>query len=62
MKGWTVLRFGTAQVVEQLSEGCIPTIAKTINKLGGLVGNHAGPRRIELSIDGLRQKGLFDES
>lgn len=62
-KGWTVLRFNTSQVLEQLMEDCIPTIAATINSLGGVEESGVFPRRIELSnAAGLHQKGLFDSS
>jgi very-short-patch-repair endonuclease len=61
MIGWSVLRFSTAQVIEQLMEYCIPTIATTINNLGGVDENGVVPRRIELSPEGgLHQKSLFD--
>lgn len=59
--GWTVLRFGTTQVVEQLMEYCIPTIAAKIDSLGGVDDNGVVPRRIGLSLEGgLYQKSLFD--
>ncbi len=62
MIGWMVLRFSTVQVVEQLMEYCIPTIATTINTLGGVDENGVIPRRIELPMEGgLHQKGLFDD-
>jgi very-short-patch-repair endonuclease len=63
MKGWSVLRFNTTQVVEEMMEYCIPTIAKTINTLGGVDECDSGvPRRIELPNEaGLYQKGLFDD-
>lgn len=62
MVGWTVLRFNTTQVCEQILDYCIPTIATTINNLGGLDENGVVPRRIELSNEGgLQQKSLFDD-
>lgn len=63
MRGWTVLRFNTTQVWEQMTEYCIPTITKTINNLGGVDENGVIPRRIELPDErGMHQKSLFDES
>jgi very-short-patch-repair endonuclease len=60
-KGWSVFRFGTAQVAEQLTEYCIPKIVAKINSLGGVEEGGIVPRRIELSNEaGLHQKGLFD--
>ena len=60
-KGWSVFRFGTAQVAEQLTEYCIPQIVAKINSLGGVEEGGVVPRRIELSNEaGLHQKGLFD--
>ncbi len=61
MMGWSVLRFNTTQVCEQISDYCIPTIATTINSLGGIDDNGVVPRRVELPDEGGRyQKGLFD--
>jgi hypothetical protein len=34
--GWQQLRFTERQIREQTAEYCIPKIAKTIDKLGGL--------------------------
>lgn len=62
MSGWTVLRFNTHQVCEEATEYCLPTIAKTINSLGGVDENGAVPRRIELPNErGMQQKSLFDD-
>jgi len=62
MKGWSVLRFNTAQVCEQMTEYCIPTITNTINNLGGVDENSVVPRRIELPDErGLHQRSLFDD-
>ncbi len=60
-KGWSVFRFGTAQVAEQLTEYCIPKIVAKIKSLGGIEEGGDVPRHIELSNEaGLHQKGLFD--
>jgi very-short-patch-repair endonuclease len=59
--GWNVLRFSSAQIMEQLADYCLPTIIETINSLGGVAEGEA-PRRIGLPTKGgLHQKGLFDE-
>ena len=59
--GWAVLRFSTPQVVDQLMEYCIPTIAAKINSLGGVDDNGVVARRIELPNEGgFHQKSLFD--
>ena len=60
--GWQQLRFSAHQIQEELAEYCVPSIAKTINNLGG-VQEEGGlaPRRIDLnSPDGTYQLGLFD--
>ena len=62
MIGWSVLRFNTAQVCEQMTDYCIPTITKMITNLGGVDENAVVPRRIELPDErGLHQKSLFDD-
>jgi very-short-patch-repair endonuclease len=58
--GWNVLRFNTAQVQEEMAEYCVPTIAETINKLGGVEEGRVLPRKIDLDESGGSQKGLFD--
>ena len=61
--GWKVLRFSTLQIKEQMAEFCVPNIAKTINRLGGLEENRIVPRTIDLntSTNRCRQLGLFDD-
>lgn len=62
VKGWSVLRFGTTQVMEQLTDYCVPKIVTKINALGGVDENGILPRRIELMNDGgLYQGRLFDD-
>ena len=59
--GWSLLRFNTPQLREQMPEYCVPTIVKTVNSLGGLDEGGVIPRRIELNPPGgLHQLGLFD--
>jgi len=62
MIGWSVLRFNTTQVCEQMTEYCIPTISNTIEHLGSVDENGVVPRRIDLPDErGLHQRSLFDD-
>ena len=59
-QGWHVLRFTTYQVKEQLADYCIPTIVKTINRLGGLAEANRTPRRLQWSpTESTEQLTLF---
>jgi very-short-patch-repair endonuclease len=59
--GWKVLRFNTLQIQEKMADYCVPTIAETINKLGGLDEGGLIHRKIDLNApEGSRQLGLFD--
>ena len=59
--GWSLLRFSTPQLREQMPEYCVPTIVKTVNSLGGVDEGGVIPRRIDLDApEGLHQLGLFD--
>ena len=44
--GWSILRFNTHQIREELADYCVPTIADTINNLGGLNEGRLLPKRI----------------
>ncbi|HDN26257.1 MAG TPA: DUF559 domain-containing protein, partial [Thioploca sp.] len=59
--GWNVLRFNTDQVKEEMAEYCVPTIAETINQLGGVEEGKVLPRKIDLDESGGSQEGLFDK-
>jgi very-short-patch-repair endonuclease len=61
--GWQQLRFTTRQIQEQMAEYCIPTIADTINNLGGVEEDgKLLPRRFTGdAAGGTYQLGLFDE-
>jgi len=59
--GWKVLRFNTLHINEQMESYCIPEIAKTINKQGGISEGKLLPRRIDINVDGAYQPGLFDD-
>ena len=43
-----------------MAEYCVPNIVETINHLGGLDEGGLIPRKIDLSVHGSRQLGLFD--
>jgi very-short-patch-repair endonuclease len=60
--GWKVLRFSTPQIQEEMAEYCVPTIAKTINELGGLEEGKVLPRQVDLDETSAVQTGLFDSS
>lgn len=61
--GWSVLRFNTMQINEQMADYCLPRIEETINNLGGLDEGRVIPRTIDLnsSTKKCRQLGLFDD-
>jgi len=60
--GWRLLRFNGTQVREEMEEYCLPTIARSINNLGGIVQDeHAVPRRFEVSDGDAYQTDFFDE-
>jgi len=59
-KGWNVLRLSTPQIKEEMAEYCVPTIVKTVNKLGGVEEGKLLPRKIDLDESGGTQVGLFD--
>jgi very-short-patch-repair endonuclease len=61
-KGWQQLRFSTHQIQERMADYCLPTIATTINNLGGIEEDgKLLARKISLDApDGLYQPGLFD--
>ena len=58
--GWSLLRFNTQQIQEEMAEYVVPTVVETVNKLGGVDEGHAVPHLISpTSPNGLRQLGLF---
>ena len=57
--GWTVLRFNTLQVSEQLSEYCVDKIAKTVNRFGGIDEGSLSPRPAVSKPGDSYQLGLF---
>ena len=59
--GWTILRFNDRQIQEGMQEYCVPKIAKTINRLGGLKETDFIVRKIDLNTpSGMQQLTLFD--
>ncbi len=59
--GWNILRFNSYQIREESAEYCLPTVAKNINKFGGIDEGKIIPRKIDLNApSGSRQLGLFD--
>ena len=59
--GWSLLRFNTPQLREQMPDYCVPTIVNKVNGLGGLNEGGGTPRRIDLDPPGgMHQLGLFD--
>jgi very-short-patch-repair endonuclease len=59
--GWKVLRFGTKEIRESIADYCMPNIAETINRLGGISEDRYMPRKIDLEADGTYQIGLYDD-
>lgn len=60
--GWHQLRFNTEQIRKKMTEYCIPQIAETINKLGGIAENtFSYGRKINLNAPQAYQAGLFDD-
>lgn len=58
--GWSLLRFNTRQIQEQMADYVLPTIAEEVNNLGGVDDGTVTPHLIQLAApDGLRQSGLF---
>ena len=61
-EGWSVLRFSSSQIREQLTEYCLPTIVENINNLHGVETGPLGARKIDLNAPaGSYQLGFFDE-
>ena len=59
--GWKLLRFNTSQLNEQMTEYCLPTIVKNIQKLGGLAEDRLIPRDVQTDPSSLSQMSLFDD-
>ncbi len=56
-RGWSVLRFASKQINEEL-QICLANVKDTVNTLGGLQTVEGLPRRFE-GGDGARQLGLW---
>lgn len=50
----------THQIREEMESYCLPEIARTVNKLGGIDDSFV-PRAVESGLDRPYQMGLFDE-
>lgn len=59
--GWTVLRFTTHQINEQLADYCLPTIVGNLNALGGVDEGKAAGRRVSDDPEAPAQPALFDD-
>jgi very-short-patch-repair endonuclease len=62
-QGWQQLRFTARQIQEQMAEYCVPTIAETINTLGGVQeGSQLVARKINTKVPpGMYQPPLFGD-
>lgn len=58
--GWSLLRFTTYQVRDELSSYCVPKIAATVNELGGIEEGNILPRFARRRPDDSYQLGLFE--
>lgn len=59
--GWSVIRFTTRQIQEQMDEYSLPTILDTINQLGGVKEGQFLSRKFDSErLDVSRQLSLFD--
>ena len=59
--GWKLLRFNTSQVNDQMTDYCLPTIVKNIQRLGGLAEGRFIPRDIQADPSASSQMSLFDD-
>ncbi len=59
VKGWSILRFGTSQIMEQLDDYCLPKIVSKVNSLGGLDDHGLRSGRIDLDDKDTIQPRLF---
>ncbi len=60
VKGWSILRFGTSQIVERLEDYCLPKIVSKVNSLGGIQTKKGNPLFIKLQAGGeITQPSLF---
>lgn len=57
--GWRVLRFTSRHIEQQAATYCIPTVANTINSLGGIDEGKIIPRKVRLGSE-FQQPSLFD--
>lgn len=60
--GWSLLRFSTRAINEQMADYCLPTIAEKIKELDGLDEGGLIGRQLTLRPDQPRQLGLFEST
>lgn len=60
--GWSLLRFNTQQINEEMASYCLPTVVEKINNLGGIETTRLTPQFASLDPTGAPtiQAGLFD--
>ena len=60
--GWSLLRFNTKQISEEMTSYCLPKVVEKINKLGGPETTRLTPQMVSLDPTGAPavQAGLFD--
>ena len=58
--GWTVLRFNSKQIAEEMETYCLPAIVENINKLGGVDEGYLVVRHANLDPAGPVQLSMFD--
>lgn len=59
VQGWSILRFGTSQIVESLEDYCLPKIVSKVNSLGGIQNKKGNPQIIQLENVRNNQLTLF---
>lgn len=59
-KGWDILRFRGQRIREEMADYCIPKIAETVNRLGGLKANGLVPRPFDPERAEAQQLTLFE--
>lgn len=60
-QGWSLLRFNTRQINEQMTDYCLSVITEKINQLGGIDEGRWVARRASLDPDGPQQLSLLDD-
>jgi very-short-patch-repair endonuclease len=59
--GWSIIRFTSSQIMEQLDNYCIPQVKNNVNNLGGILIDEYFSKRFEdYREDGNYQYNFFD--